>query len=285
MESAAPARSYAKTFDKVAAEYDRHRPAYPDELIDRVCEIAGLSGGEPVLEVGCGSGQLTRSLLTRGLRVTAVEPGAQLRTLAERNLAGAGEVEFVNARFEEARLTDGRFRAVFSAAAFHWIDPDVGWRRAARALAPGGTLVLIQHCGLDHPDSVRDQEELLATWTRIAPDLAAYMPPLRDLQTIESGVAERCDNVSEVWAWLGRYDVARADTAGLFCDLQLVTVPVLIEQTADEMNALLRTTSLHERVEPEVWQALEHEHVELHRRLGRRIQSHTVAVAVTAQRT
>src|ERR1700678_3000186 len=92
----ATARRYGRVFDEIAAEYDRHRPAYPDELIDQACRIAGIGSGAAVLEVGCGSGQLTRSLVRRGLRVTALEPGINLMTLARQNLAG--DVEFVNAR-------------------------------------------------------------------------------------------------------------------------------------------------------------------------------------------
>jgi len=99
------ARRYGRVFDEIAAEYDRHRPAYPDELIDQACRAAGIGSGDPVLEVGCGSGQLTRSLAGRGLRVTAVEPGTSLISLARQNLEGAGEVEFVNAQFEDARLS------------------------------------------------------------------------------------------------------------------------------------------------------------------------------------
>jgi ubiquinone/menaquinone biosynthesis C-methylase UbiE len=61
------ARRYGKVFDEIAAEYDRRRPTYPDELIDQACQVAGIGSGDHVLEVGCGSGQLTRSLVARGL--------------------------------------------------------------------------------------------------------------------------------------------------------------------------------------------------------------------------
>src|SRR5580698_7856455 len=98
------ARRYGQVFDEIAAEYDRHRPAYPDELVDQACRVAGIGSGDHVLEVGCGSGQLTRSLAARGLRVTALEPGPSLMELARQNLAGAGEVDFVTARFEDASL-------------------------------------------------------------------------------------------------------------------------------------------------------------------------------------
>src|SRR5215471_1419936 len=145
------ARRYGKVFDEIAAEYDRHRPAYPDELLDQACQVAGIGSGDRVLEVGCGSGQLTRGLVARGLHVTALEPGANLMALARQNLDGAGAVEWVNAQFEEAPLPREHFRAVFSASAFHWIDPKVSWQKAADVLVPGGTLVLVQYFGLEEP--------------------------------------------------------------------------------------------------------------------------------------
>ncbi len=88
-------------FDTIAEEYDHHRPRYPDELIDRACEAGQLNAGDLVLEIGCGTGQLTRGLVARGLDVTAVEPGRNLISLAERIGPGVG---FVNRRFEDAEL-------------------------------------------------------------------------------------------------------------------------------------------------------------------------------------
>src|SRR6202023_3961417 len=131
-----PARRDGKVFDEIAADYDRHRPTYPDELVDQACQVAGIGRGDHVLEVGCGSGQLTRGLVARGLHVTALDPGKSLIALARQNLEGAGEVEFVNAQFEDAKLPRQRFRAVFSASAFHWIDPEASWRRALTCLFP-----------------------------------------------------------------------------------------------------------------------------------------------------
>ena len=116
---------YGKVFDEIAAEYDRRRPAYPDELLDQAGQVAGIGRGDHVLEVGCGTGQLTRGLAARGLHVTALEPGKSLIALARQNLEGAGEVEFVNAQFEDALLPREQFQAAFSASAFHWVDPNL----------------------------------------------------------------------------------------------------------------------------------------------------------------
>ena len=175
------ARRYGKVFDEIATEYDRSRPAYPDELLDQACRVAGIGNGDHVLEVGCGTGQLTRGLLARGLHVTALEPGKNLIALARQNLAGAGEVEFVNAQFEEALFPRERFQAVFSASAFHWVDPKVSWQKAADVLVPGGTLALVQYCGLEEPRTKLDQEAAIGAVRKVAPDIAATWPAYRDL--------------------------------------------------------------------------------------------------------
>jgi ubiquinone/menaquinone biosynthesis C-methylase UbiE len=279
------ARRYGKVFDEVAAEYDRRRPAYPDELVDQACQIAGIGSGDHVLEVGCGSGQLTRGLVARGLHVTALEPGKSLIALARRNLEGAGEVEFVNAQFEDALLPRDRFQAVFCASAFHWIDPEVSWQKAADVLVPGGTLALVQYFGLEEPRSRRDQEAVLAALRKVAPDIAANWPAYRDLDATLAGMEQRRNNVSEVWAWLGSYDIGQDYAGRLFGDVQVAVMPKLIEHTPDELNALVRTMSFYARLSPSQRQALELEYKAIYERLGRPLRASTVAVLVTARRS
>jgi SAM-dependent methyltransferase len=291
-------RSYGRVFDQVAEAYDRHRPTYPDALLDHACEVAALSAGDRVLEIGCGTGQLTRDLVARGLCVSAVEPGERLIALARKNIGGGDDVrgvplsepgsyrdvEFVNARLEDAPLPRERFHAVFSAAAMHWIDPDLGWRKAAEALMPGGTLVLVQYFGVNEPRSADDQQALLSAIAKIAPELTASWPRYRELEAILAGVHERRGNVADVWAWLGGYDVARDYAARLFDDAQIAAVPRLIEHTADELGALLGTMSFWSRLSPEGREAIERECRSLYERLGRPIRSSVAACAVTARR-
>jgi SAM-dependent methyltransferase len=285
------ARRYGTVFDEVADEYDRTRPMYPDALVDRACEIAGLRYGDPVLEIGCGTGQLTRSLIARGLRVTAVEPGGNLIRLAGQNLAGtgagsgSGSVELVNARFEDAALPRGYFRAVFSASALHWVDPAVGWRKIAGALAPGGTLALLSYFGVDEPRSRDDQVAMLAAIAKVAPEIAAGWPVYRDIDGTLAGVERRRGNVSEVWAWLGSYDMAQDDAARLFGDVQVALVPKLIEQTASELNATFRTMSYYARLSPSQRDALAQECEAIYARLGRPVRASVVTALVTARRT
>jgi SAM-dependent methyltransferase len=273
-----------KVFDEVAAEYDRHRPAYPDELIDQACRAAGIGSGDLVLEVGCGSGQLTRSLAGRGLRVTAVEPGGSLMSLARQNTEGAGEVEFVNARFEDAELPRERFRAVFAASSFHWADPDTSWQRAADVLVPGGTLALVQYFGMTEARSEHDQDAALAAIAAVAPDAAARWPTYRDLDATLAGIAERRGNISRAWSWLGSYDIGREYAGRLFGDVQVAVMPKLTEYTPDKLSALLRTMSFYARLSADQRRALDHEYEAIYQRLGRPIRASTVTVLLTAQR-
>ena len=276
------ARSYGRVFDEIAEDYDRHRPTYPDVLVDRACE--GIGPGAAVLEIGCGTGQLTRSLLARGLQVTAVEPGEQLIVRARDQLNGVGDVQFVNARLEDASLPRAQYSAVFSASAIHWVDPDVSWRKAADALVEGGSLALVSYFGLDDPRSADDQQTLRAAMTTIAPELAADWPTYRDLAGTLAGVAARRENLSEVWAWLGDYEIARGYTANLFDDAQVVAVPTQLEHTADELNALLATMSFWAGLSSRQRDALAAENQSFHQRLGRPIRSSTVACLVMARR-
>lgn len=132
------------TFDEDAAAYDASRPVAPAEVFDDLIHLTGLQPLDRVLEVGPGTGQATRPLLQRGLRVKSVEIGANLAAVAKQRLAEFGDhVEIVHADFERWDAGDERFNAVFSCNAFHWIDPDLRFAKAASLLRPGGHLAVI----------------------------------------------------------------------------------------------------------------------------------------------
>lgn len=121
------------TFDTVAELYDRARPTYPDELVD---DLVSVVNGGRMLEIGCGTGKLTTSLVARGVDVTCVEPGANLAALARRH------APVVPARFEDWE-PDGTYDVVACATAWHWLDPEIAPGKAHAILRPGGTLAVI----------------------------------------------------------------------------------------------------------------------------------------------
>ncbi len=271
-------------FDAVAEEYDRERRTYPEELINAACGRGGLGVGDAVVEVGCGTGHLTAALLERGLRVEAVDPGANMIRMAARRVSATAAVTFHRAKFEDVSLPEDAFAAVFSATAFHWVDPAIGWAKAAGLLRPGGMLALLQYCNAWHERTAAVDEALLAALAKVAPDIAAGWPAPRDARSILAGASERQGNISEVWSWIGRHELAVPEAASLFEDVQITMIPVLTEQTADELNAYFRTTSLYARIAPDRREELEAENRGVAQRFGGVLQLSELAVLVTGVR-
>ncbi len=133
--------SLGRRFDEVAESYDRYRPRYPSVLFDAVGEAVGLDGDSRILEVGCGPGVATESLVARGWSVLAVEPGAQLARVAREKFVDERFAVEVST-FDEWDPRGRRFDLLFSAAAYHWVAPEVRWVRAAEVLDDGGHLAL-----------------------------------------------------------------------------------------------------------------------------------------------
>ncbi len=134
-------RSLRDTFDTAAARYHAARPDYPEQLFDDLVAVAGVRPPARLLEVGCGTGKATVPLARRGFHITAVELGPSLAAEAARNVAAYEDVEILTGAFEPWQPT-GRFELVYSATAWHWVDPAVKYERAAAALAPGGHLAI-----------------------------------------------------------------------------------------------------------------------------------------------
>lgn len=129
-----------KTFGEDAELYDRVRPTYPDQLYDDLAALLGYPLRPRVLEIGCGTGQATAPMVSRGWSVKAVELSPELGRIARDNLP---ELEVITADFESWPLPPEKFDLVISATAFHWIDPAIRVLKSADALRPGGLLAVV----------------------------------------------------------------------------------------------------------------------------------------------
>lgn len=122
--------------DRWADDYDRGRPSYPPQALD----VAGLPATAEAVDLGAGTGKLTRLLVERFARVFAVEPAVAMRRVLER---AAPRATVLDGSAEAIPLGDDSADAVFSAEAFHWFDHDVAVAEIARVLRSGGALVLL----------------------------------------------------------------------------------------------------------------------------------------------
>jgi SAM-dependent methyltransferase len=129
-------------FDGVAPLYEASRLGYPSDIIEFVVTTAALGADSTVLEVGCGTGQLTELLASFGFSLTAIDIGPSMIAGAEHRLDGSA-VSFQVASFEDFAAAEATFDLIVSGAAFHWLDPEVRFCKSARLLRPGGWLALL----------------------------------------------------------------------------------------------------------------------------------------------
>ena len=132
--------SLRATFDRASDLYQRVRPEYPAQLFDRLLRVTKLRPAARLLEVGCATGKATLPLARRGFRITCVEIGAALAASAHENLAAFDGVEVIADAFETWEAPSDPYDLVFAATAWHWIDPEVRYRKAAEVLTSGGHL-------------------------------------------------------------------------------------------------------------------------------------------------
>ena len=134
-----------KLFDSLAMDYDRFRPGYPRAIINEVVALSSLKSSSRLFEIGCGTGKATVHFASHGYLIDCVDPGKKLLGLAKENCRNWPQVSFQLGKFEEASVEADSYDLVYSAQAFHWVDPAVRMIKVARALKAGGSLALLQN--------------------------------------------------------------------------------------------------------------------------------------------
>jgi len=150
-----PKEAPPDAFGRAAREYELGRPEWPEELLDRVVSELGLGPDAAVLDLGAGTGKLTRSLVPRFARVVAVEPDDAMRAVLEEVVPGA---EALAGRGESIPLGDAEVDAVFTAEAFHWFASDESVSEIARVPRPRGALVILWNIGIEYDDMGEEAE-------------------------------------------------------------------------------------------------------------------------------
>jgi SAM-dependent methyltransferase len=228
-----PYTGRATTFDTAAELYEQARPGYPPALfVDLSAALGTRAAHARVLEIGAGTGQATRGLLDQGWSVVALEPGARLAAVARRVLAGRGDVEVVEQPFERWDPRDREpFDLVLAATSWHWVDPRVGYRRAAEVLRPGGHLAVVATEHVLPPDGDDFFRQVEAAYDEVGLGDGRGGPAHPD--TIEPP------------------DVAALRASGCFEEPAVRRYLWALDYTADEYVALLSTYSNHIAATPE----------------------------------
>jgi SAM-dependent methyltransferase len=236
--AASDPRALGRVFNDVPELYDRVRPSYPDELYADLVSVTGLA--ESVLEVGCGTGQATRSLAALGGSVIAVEPGADLSVLARQRLAGFDNVDVETSTFEQWDDRGRRFDVLVAASSWHWVDPSIGWRKARDVLRPGGWLALLGNIVVRRTGEPEVYAETADLHERFSPGNPGWgHPPLED----------DVRSTDEGW---GQVD----DPGDLFGPTVVRWYPTVQWFDGAGFADLLRSTSLYRRLDDDVREPL-----------------------------
>jgi ubiquinone/menaquinone biosynthesis C-methylase UbiE len=163
-------QSAAAGFARAADAYERGRPGFPAAAIGHLVEALRLAPGRRVLELGAGTGKLTRELAPTGAVLTAVEPVAQMRARLEAAVPGA---EALEGTAEAIPRPDASADAVVVAQAFHWFDGPRALREIARVLVPGGRLGLIWNARDAHEPWIASLDAILDRHRGSAPRYAS----------------------------------------------------------------------------------------------------------------
>jgi SAM-dependent methyltransferase len=168
----------ARSFGRIAADYDAVRPEYAPEALHRAEEVLGLDAGSRVVDLAAGSGKLTRALAGRFAEVVAVEPDDEMRAVLARRSPG---VQVLAGTAEQIPLPDDSADAVFVGDAFHWFDGAAAVAELLRVLrARGGVALLWNHWWSDGDDG---------TVNSLEPPLPAEAQALLDEVYVRSGRA------------------------------------------------------------------------------------------------
>ncbi|MDH3499049.1 MAG: class I SAM-dependent methyltransferase [Acidimicrobiia bacterium] len=221
-------------FNNDAARYDLTRPRYPAALFDDLAGHADLTPGARVFEIGCGTGQATLHMASRGWAVRAIDLGDRLATYTAARLRAFPAVSVSQASFDDMVMPEPGFDLVAAFTTFHWLDPDTRVRRAAGLLRPGTWLAIVDthHVLGDDPFFERSQD----CYTRWDPDTKpGFRLPAPDEVVV---------------------DTSEVDDCGLFDEVVVRAYEVEILYTTAQYLDLLRTFSDHATMQPEAQSGL-----------------------------
>jgi len=159
-----------ETFDPIARQYDANRPAYPAAVYDDVIRISGITADSCLLDIGCGTGHATQVFAARGFRVDAIELGENMAAIARERVAQYPRAAIQVANFD-SWTTPARYDLVYSATAYHWLDPATREQRIAAILRRPGWLAVWRNRHIRNGSSDDFLNEAQTVYSNVAPEL------------------------------------------------------------------------------------------------------------------
>ena len=222
-------------FDLEAEEYDAVRPGYAAELFQELEKEGVINSGDKALEIGCGSGQATERLADYHLSLTGIDPSENMLRLARAKFADRPSIQFQRSSFEDYEGAEESLDLVIAATAWHWIDPEVGYRLAARLLKQGGHFAIVANL---HPVPVTEFfNRIQAVYRDVVPEWGELSTNKSTEDVMRQGCQEMIDS-------------------GLFSNVKTFRHQWKEIYSRDKFLRLIGTYSDHRSLEPERLQTL-----------------------------
>jgi len=173
-------RTLKNLFGKVSDVYDSARPGYHDKLITDIISISGINKTSSILDVGCGSGKATKLFGQKGYNILGIDISYELIKIAKKNSQNFQNISYKFSSFEDLFLPQNTLDLIISAQAWHWLNPNIAYKKAHNLLTKNGFLALfwkvqqyrklsflanlrelyIKHCPKYHnPEAVKSAEK------------------------------------------------------------------------------------------------------------------------------
>lgn len=223
-----------------AAAYQQTRPRYPQSIVDQVSQIAQLTPASRILEIGCGPAIATPAFAALSCKMLCLEPNPNFFALAQQTCSTFPNVQLQNCAFEEWQPPSPEnkqsFDALLAASSFHWVNPEIGYAKAAQLLQPNGYLILLWN---------KELQPSLSLYLQLASVYEKYAPSLnRPYEDIPTQVAI-LDTMAQM-----------AQESGYFGNLVTGWEEVPVTYSIDQYLTLLTTYSPFLQLEPDQQQQL-----------------------------
>lgn len=134
--------SQRETFGRVSGLYEKSRVSYPQQLIEDIIAFSKITKNGKILDIGCGTGQLTLIFAQKGFTITGLDISRNMVNLAQNKCLKFSNVDFKIGSFEKVKFPENKFDLIVSGMAWHWVTSENRYDKINKLLKKGGTLAL-----------------------------------------------------------------------------------------------------------------------------------------------
>lgn len=239
--------SINRVFKDVISDYEIARPGYPIELFNDIVDFSFLKNDAKLLEIGSGPGQATEYFVKKGYSTTGLEiEEKQVQYLLEK-FSEYHNFNSICSMFEDYEGLEGTYDLIFSATAFHWIKPEIGYPKAYHLLKNNGTIAIFWHMSSIVEPQTEHLNEIRNICKKIAPEFDDFLSlseveDLHNLRLLEIQTKHLFNKpVSRIYRWIDSYSTERylklINSFSNFHDLDGHKKKAIFEAVANYINS------------------------------------------------